>query len=187
MVPKGVPLLPQIEARAPHGFILRYCPHSFRHWPLVPPAEGSQQNVSRHLRFPNLRHSPASSLHSPEPPGCRTPHPRRPRSQSGSPATSGRASACAPAYPCLAVSLLCLCFLLCLPRHARTPRQPRWFRQECSLPISLAAERRTRPSCTTTHTRPVKLQGRQQPFYGCGEHFGPTAPCGGIRRGPSPH
>ena len=85
------------------------------------------------------------------------------------------------------VSLLCLCFLLCLPRHARTPRQPRWFRQECSLPISLAAERRTRPSCTTTHTRPVKLQGRQQPFYGCGEHFGPTAPCGGIRRGPSPH
>lgn len=37
MVPKGVPLLPQVEARAPHGFILRYCPHSFRHWPLVPP------------------------------------------------------------------------------------------------------------------------------------------------------
>jgi hypothetical protein len=116
------------------------------------PAERSQQNVSRHLRFPNLRHPPALSLHSPEPPGCRTPRPRRPRSRSGSPATSGRASACAPAFPCLVWSrsfafAFCFAFLVMLdtPDPMATTVVPA---RMLSANISC---RRTQ----NTHTRPV--------------------------------
>ena len=50
-----------------------------------------------------------------------------------------RISVCASISLSGLVSLLRLSFLLCLPRQLDT--QPRWFRQECSLPISLAAER----------------------------------------------
>lgn len=76
----------------------------------------------------------------------------------GSPATSRRASACAPAFPCLVWSrsfafAFCLAFLVML--DTPDPMATTAFRQKRFLPISLAAERRMRPFCTTTHTRPV--------------------------------
>lgn len=115
-------------------------------------------NVSCHLRFPNLRHPPASSPHSPEPPGCRSPHPRRTRSRSGSPATSGRASAGAPAFPCLVWSrsfafAFCFASLVMLD----TPDPMATTVVLARMLSSNISCRRTRPFCTTTHTRPVNL------------------------------
>jgi hypothetical protein len=154
------------------------------------PAERSQQNVSRHLRFSKLRHPPASSLHSPKPPGCRTPHPRRPRSRSGLTGNfTPRISVCASFSLSRLVSLLCLCFLLGLPCHARHPGPHGNHGVPAkTLSSDISCRRTQNASVLHNHAHASgKLQRQQPPLQGCGEHFGPTGPCGGIRRSASPH
>jgi len=158
MVPKGVPLLPQIEARAPHGFILRYCPHSFRHWPPCSPAERSQRMfpvtsgsricATLRLRLPTRRNRQVAGVRVP----VELVYDRAHRQLQ---AAHQRVRQNFLVWFGLAPLPLLFALPLSSCSTPRTPWQPRWFRQECSLPISLAAESRTRPFCTTTHTRPV--------------------------------
>ncbi len=138
-------------------------------------------NVSCHLRFPNLRHPPASSPHSPEPP--RLPESASPSNSFTIGLTGNfrpRISRCASISLSGLVSLLCFCFLLCLPCHARHPG-PHGNHGGSGKNALFQYLLPQNASVLNNHAHASgKPQRQQQSFHGCGEHFGPTAPCGGF-------
>ena len=91
-----------------------------------------------------------------------------------------RISLCASISLSGLVSLLCLCFLLCLPCPARHPG-PHGNHGGSGKNALCRYLLPQNASVLHNHAHSSgKLRRQQQPLHGCGEHFGPTALCGGF-------